>query len=94
MGRNGLVIKRKWKVIYMVKFLFFAHLKDKVGESELEIDVAGMSLAEVKELLLKRYKIDTAAQSIMLAINETYVTDDVLIEAGDVVALIPPVSGG
>lgn len=78
----------------MVKFLFFAHLKDKVGESELEIDVAGMSLAEVKELLLKRYKIDTAAQSIMLAINETYVTDDVLIEAGDVVALIPPVSGG
>jgi molybdopterin converting factor small subunit len=32
--------------------------------------------------------------SYAIAINESYATDDMLIQENDVVAIIPPVSGG
>jgi sulfur-carrier protein len=77
----------------MNKVLFFAHLRDAVGEEFLKLDVAGKTVAELKEELASKYdlpKLDT----VMTAINEEFAQDDEVIGEGDEVAFIPPVSGG
>nr|WP_263324106.1 molybdopterin converting factor subunit 1 [Neobacillus sp. Marseille-Q6967] len=77
----------------MNKVLFFAHLRDSVGEDFLRLDVAGKTVAELKAELASRYdlpKLDT----VMTAVNEEFAQDDEVIQEGDEVAFIPPVSGG
>ena len=77
----------------MNKILFFAHLKDAVGEEFIRMDVAGKTVSEVKELLVEKYdlqKLDTA----MAAVNEEFASLEDVIQLGDEIAFIPPVSGG
>jgi sulfur-carrier protein len=77
----------------MNKILFFAHLKDAVGEECIRIDVSGKTVSEVKDVLMKEYdlqKLDTA----MAAINEEFASLEDVIQPGDEIAFIPPVSGG
>jgi sulfur-carrier protein len=77
----------------MNKVLFFAHLRDAVGEEYLRIDANGKTVAELKADLAAIYnlpKMDT----IMTAVNEEFAPDDEIIQDGDEIAFIPPVSGG
>jgi sulfur-carrier protein len=77
----------------MNKVLFFAHLREAVGEEFLKIDVSGKTVAELKAELARNYnllKLDT----VMTAINEEFAQDNEVIQDGDEVAFIPPVSGG
>ena len=77
----------------MNKVLFFAHLRDEAGEESVNLDVAGKTVAELKEIIAEKYriqKLDTA----MTAINEEFAPHDEVIKDGDVIAFIPPVSGG
>lgn len=77
----------------MNKVLFFAHLRDAVGEDFLRLDAAGKTVAELKAELSSKYelpKLDT----VMTAVNEEFAQDDEVIQEGDEVAFIPPVSGG
>lgn len=77
----------------MNKILFFAHLKDAVGEESIRIDVAGKTVAEVKEFLVKEYALQKL-DSAMTAVNEEFASDEEIIQSGDEIAFIPPVSGG
>lgn len=77
----------------MNKVLFFAHLRDAVGEEFLMVDAKGKTVAKLKAEMTESYdlpKMDT----VMTAINEEFSTNDEVIQDGDVVAFIPPVSGG
>jgi sulfur-carrier protein len=77
----------------MNKILFFAHLRDAVGEEFLKIDAKGKTVAALKAELAAIYdlpKMDT----VMTAINEEFAQDDEVIQEGDEIAFIPPVSGG
>lgn len=77
----------------MNKVLFFAHLRDAVGEDFLKLDAAGKTVAELKLELASKYdlpKMDT----VMTAVNEEFAEDDEILQDGDEVAFIPPVSGG
>jgi sulfur-carrier protein len=77
----------------MNKVLFFAHLRDAVGEEFLKIDAAGKTVADLKAQLAATYdlpKLDT----VMTAVNEEFAQDDEIIQDGDEIAFIPPVSGG
>lgn len=77
----------------MNKVMFFAHLRDAVGEEFLTLNVTGKSVAELKAELGAIYnlpKLDT----VMTAINEEFAQDDEVIQDGDEIAFIPPVSGG
>lgn len=78
----------------MVKLLFFAQIQEEVGEKEMDIEAAGKSVKEIKELYLNEYKIDHLLEEAMVAINEEYASDNSIAEDGDVIAFIPPVSGG
>lgn len=77
----------------MNKLLFFAHLRDAVGEEFLSVNATGKTVAELKTELAQTYnlpKMDT----VMTAINEEFAGNDEVIQDGDEIAFIPPVSGG
>ncbi|EEM84093.1 Molybdopterin converting factor (Subunit 1) [Bacillus thuringiensis serovar huazhongensis BGSC 4BD1] len=44
-------------------------------------------------MLIKKYDVAISSE-IMVAINEEYANEDDIIQTGDVIAMIPPVSGG
>jgi sulfur-carrier protein len=77
----------------MNKVMFFAHLRDIVGEEFITIDAEGKTVAQVKELIVEKYNV-TKFDTVMTAINEEFATNDEIIKAGDEIAFIPPVSGG
>jgi molybdopterin converting factor small subunit len=76
--------------------LFFAHLKDVTGHSEVEWPDAGaLGSAELWERLIDEFpELAGHCTSTRLARNGAYVADEEVFQAGDEVALIPPVSGG
>lgn len=77
----------------MNKVLFFAHLRDMVGAESVEVDAAGKTVAQFKEEMTETYKL-LKMETVMTAINEEFAPDEEIIKAGDVIAFIPPVSGG
>ncbi|MFS0774624.1 molybdopterin converting factor subunit 1 [Neobacillus sp. 3P2-tot-E-2] len=77
----------------MNKVLFFAHLRDAVGEEFLKIDASGKTVAELKAELVRNYNL-SKLDSVMTAVNEEFAQDDEVIQDGDEIAFIPPVSGG
>lgn len=77
----------------MIRVLLFAHLQEEAGTSELQIEKENITVAELKGIVATEYNVPVLAP-IMVAINEEYANEDDTIQSGDVVALIPPVSGG
>lgn len=77
----------------MNKVLFFAHLRDAVGEEFLTVNASGKTVAELKAELSATYKLPKM-ETIMTAINEEFASNDEVIRDGDEIAFIPPVSGG
>ncbi|SET98584.1 molybdopterin synthase sulfur carrier subunit [Salinibacillus kushneri] len=80
----------------MVKILFFAGLAEKIGEREMVIEEAGnWQIDQLTEWLQAQYPSAKSelAQS-MVAINEEYAERTETLADHDIVAFIPPVSGG
>ncbi len=78
-----------------IELLLFGIVKDIIGKSTMELKLSTNStIADFKELLLKKYPKLSDYKSFSIAVNETYVDDDYLIQENDAVAIIPPVSGG
>ncbi len=78
----------------MINVLFFAGMKDKVGNGKITIEANDISVQELKQKHLSIFEIEDQLAEAMVAINEEYATDETLISGGDTVAFIPPVSGG
>lgn len=76
----------------MNKVMFFAHLRDAVGEESVSVDLTGKTVAESKVILSEQYGVNL--DSVMAAVNEEFASDEDVLSDGDVVAFIPPVSGG
>jgi sulfur-carrier protein len=77
----------------MNKILFFAHLRDAVGKEFLLMNAVGKTVAELKAEIANMYKLDKI-ETVMTAINEEFAMDEEIIGENDVIAFIPPVSGG
>ncbi|TWD99532.1 molybdopterin synthase subunit MoaD [Neobacillus bataviensis] len=77
----------------MNKVIFFAHLRDVVGEEFLSLEAAGKTVAVLKAELAAKYDLPRM-DTVMTAINEEFASNDEVIREGDEVAFIPPVSGG
>lgn len=80
-----------------VTVLYFAALKDLVGlEREiLELPAAEVTVsAFVAQLERHRSVLAGRLASVRVAVNEAFADAGEPIRPGDVVALIPPVSGG
>lgn len=77
----------------MNKIMFFAHLRDAVGEEFLLLNAVGKTIADLKVEVASTYGLQKM-DSVMVAINEEFATNEEIIQDGDVIAFIPPVSGG
>lgn len=77
----------------MIEVLLFADLQDAVGKSKITIDADGITIKELKNKWLATYELPTLDHA-MVAINEEYADENAIVSKGDVVAFIPPVSGG
>jgi molybdopterin synthase sulfur carrier subunit len=77
----------------MIDVLFFAELQEAVGENKLSFDVENITVNELKSNWLKKYQAENLDKA-MIAVNEEYVGEETVLQSGDVIAFIPPVSGG
>ncbi len=76
----------------MINILLFANLQEAIGESSVTWNELPITVGELKQKITEKYNVPL--QSVMVAVNEEYAEDQLELKAGDVVALIPPVSGG
>jgi molybdopterin converting factor subunit 1 len=78
-----------------ITVLFFGISSDLVGENQLEVTLEkAISVADFKDYLQEKYSSLDKIKTYAIAVNESYATNDLVIKDNDVVAIIPPVSGG
>jgi len=78
-----------------LQILLFGITTDLVGTSSLALTLKEQStVADLKTALTTDYTSLKKLKSYAVAVNETYADDDVVLKPNDVVAIIPPVSGG
>lgn len=78
-----------------VNVLLFGIATDLIGSSSLQIELPiNCSVANFKELLITKNESLKEMSTYAVAINESYASDETLIKDNDVIAIIPPVSGG
>ena len=80
----------------IIKALFFASCRDIVGNREMDLDIEeGARVKELRTELLGNYPRLAALDEVLsIAVNSEYVDDTTVLNPGDEVAFIPPVSGG
>ncbi len=78
-----------------VKILFFGIVRDIVGENSMELELnQEMSIKNIQQILKEKYSGLTDIENYAVAVNEEYVNGAFFIQENDVLAIIPPVSGG
>ncbi|KAK7499657.1 hypothetical protein BaRGS_00008998 [Batillaria attramentaria] len=82
-----------------VRLLFFAKSREIVGRKEAELEVVRLTTPrDVLQTLLQEYPgLGEISDNIVLSLNEEYLEIDdqqIVLEAGDELAIIPPISGG
>jgi len=75
--------------------LFFGITADLIGATELDLELSGsISIGAFKIVLKEKYPQLKSIDSYAIAVNEVYAEGDFILKESDVVAIIPPVSGG
>ena len=78
-----------------ITVLLFGIIRDLIGENTLKLDLEkAISIGQFKQDLLKKYDNLQQYSNFSIAVNEEYVDLNYALQPNDVVALIPPVSGG
>ncbi len=78
-----------------MKVLAFGIIKDIFNNSIVDVDLTDVATVEkLKTLLEKKYPRLNQLGSYMIAVNSEYSAMDYIIQKGDEIAIIPPVSGG
>lgn len=79
-----------------VKLLFFATLRDRLGQKSLEIEIPeGMNVRQLKEFLAERYPVlQESMKSVLVSMNREFAFDETPLRQDAEIAFFPPVSGG
>ena len=78
-----------------ITVLLFGILKDVIEENSLKLQLKDdTSIDTLKAQLFKEYDKLNSFSNFSVAVNEEYVEANYVLKSNDVVALIPPVSGG
>jgi molybdopterin synthase sulfur carrier subunit len=65
------------------------------GPAHVDIAMDGLAVSGMRALLASRYGVDAILhRSVRAAVNDEIVTEDHIVQAGDTVAFMSPVSGG
>lgn len=79
-----------------LRVLFFSVLRDITGTDEIVLELpAGSTMSDLIHQIEARWpKLRDWQNSLLLALDQTYVKRDALLHDGGEVALMPPVQGG
>ncbi|MBW3622250.1 MAG: MoaD/ThiS family protein [Armatimonadetes bacterium] len=79
-----------------VTVLLFAYLREAAGVDQVSLQLPeGSRLSDVWPQLVRRYpRFEGMGHSLAWAVNHTYARPDQPLRNGDLVAALPPVSGG
>ena len=77
----------------MIKIIYFAVAREMVGKGEETLKVENLTVKQLLEWIGSSYPAFDQT-GMQVAINEEYAMLDDTVKAGDVCAIIPPVSGG
>ena len=82
----------------MIRLLFFARIKERLGKGEMTIDfVANQSLQTLTQGLIEKNGDDwqiLLEPDTVFSCNQRVVDRDLIVADGDEVAFFPPVTGG
>ena len=76
------------------KLKAFGITKDLLGGRETSIEINGQTVGALRAALNERYPELLNLRSLLIAVNDDYADEDVVLNPTDEIALIPPVSGG
>jgi sulfur-carrier protein len=72
----------------------FGITKEILGGKEIAVDMAGLTVHDLRRHLVSTYPKLEGLRSLMIAVNKNYAEDTDSLRETDEIALIPPVSGG
>lgn len=78
----------------MNKIKAFGITREIFGGNEVEMEVSGQTVADLRRLLAQRYPPLEGLKSLFIAVNHNYADDQTVLRETDEIAVIPPVSGG
>jgi sulfur-carrier protein len=83
----------------MITLEYFAWVREQIGKSQETLALDGAaSVATILDILLARgggYAQALAERDkLRFAVNQNYVPDSFVVNAGDTLAIFPPVTGG
>lgn len=80
-----------------VTVLFFAHARELAKLKKTTVRVPQTLLGhELRSILVNEFNLSPIENTLILAVNENYIPDNssITLNENDVVAIIPPISGG
>jgi molybdopterin converting factor subunit 1 len=78
-----------------ITILFFGITADLIGKTEQELAFDNsITVGAFKLILKEKFPQLKNINSYAIAVNEIYAENAFIVKEGDVVAIIPPVSGG
>ena len=78
-----------------LKVLLFGISKELIGATSIVFSISpNTTILEFKTQLKKQYPQVTEINSYAIAVNESYASNETVLKEDDIVAIIPPVSGG
>ncbi|MCA6380262.1 MAG: MoaD/ThiS family protein [Cytophagales bacterium] len=77
-----------------IKVKAFGICKDILGAREVALEFDGELVEDLRKELACKFPDVEKLNSLLIAVNEAYAEDDLVLKESDTVALIPPVSGG
>ncbi|EEZ40602.1 TPA: molybdopterin synthase sulfur carrier subunit [Photobacterium damselae] len=81
----------------MITVLFFAQVKELVGQSQIDVEASVNTAEELRQQLTLRgdkWQLALESGKLLVAVNQTICPLDTEIKDGDEVAFFPPVTGG
>ena len=78
-----------------VNILLFGIIKEIIGKPEVSYEIAdNLRVDELKQQISQDYPELNNLNSVLIAVNNEYASDERMLQEKDEIALIPPVSGG
>lgn len=77
-----------------IELLLFGVTKDIIGGNVYKFQMEGKSVGDLRNQLIQSFERLKGLNSLMIAVNNEYAADDLILQPTDEIALIPPVSGG